>query len=392
MSDLNTPSFPLPFPDSCSESARSRLLLVSKDAVLRSGWRGRLDPLRWAVSEVTSGAQALEALGEHGTELMLLDPNLPDLDGAEFEQIVRDEYPHLQIVVLAPGGPPLSPPTLTAEPPQGGPGRPQRLLLHVDQPALQNDKHSELGTERGWHELVGASAPMRQVYRAGQLVARKNLTVLIQGESGTGKDLLARAIHLSSARSKQPLVVINCAAIPEALLESELFGHTKGAFTGAAQSRIGRIHAAHGGTLFLDEIGDMPYPLQSKILRFLEQGEVQRIGGTDTLKVDCRVIAATNADLKGLVQDRRFREDLYYRLAIFPIALPPLRERIEDLEPLTTSFVERFCPGFAISAEAMHKLRAHGWPGNVRELRNVLERASLFAEERRVIRAEDIYF
>ena len=231
---------------------------------------------------------------------------------------------------------------------------------------------------------------MQRVFHAARLVARHDTTVLIQGESGTGKDLLARAIHVSSSREKQPFVVINCAALPEPLLEAELFGYTKGAFTGAAQSRIGRIHAAHGGSVFLDEIGDMPLSLQGKLLRFLEQGEVQRIGGADTLKVDCRVIAATNADLKKAVKANQFREDLYYRLAVLPIQLPPLRERMEDLEALIGGFLQRFCPGVGLSLAARQVLMAHDWPGNIRELRNVLERASLFADGRSEIRAEDI--
>lgn len=185
-------------------------------------------------------------------------------------------------------------------------------------------------------------------------------------------------------------MVINCAAIPEALLEAELFGYTKGAFTGATQSKLGRIHTAHGGTLFLDEIGDMPFALQSKLLRFLEQGEVQRIGGTDTIKVDCRVIAATNSHLKESIQRNQFREDLYYRLAVFPIAMPALRERKTDLDLLTESFISRFCPGCSLTREARHALWEHDWPGNVRELRNVIERASLYADGRREIALEDI--
>ncbi len=246
--------------------------------------------------------------------------------------------------------------------------------------------------QKGWHGLTGAAASMQRVYHAARLVARRDTTVLIQGESGTGKDLLARAIHGASSREKQPFIVINCAAIPDSLLEAELFGHTKGAFTGATQSRLGRVHAAHGGTLFLDEIGDMPLPLQSKILRFLEQGEVQRIGGTDTLKVDCRVIAATNADLKNMVKRNEFREDLYYRLAVFPVHLPPLRDRMEDLDTLSETLLSRFGQGMTIHPAARALLHAHDWPGNVRELRNVLERASLFADGRREIHAEDIVF
>jgi transcriptional regulator with GAF, ATPase, and Fis domain len=186
-------------------------------------------------------------------------------------------------------------------------------------------------------------------------------------------------------RQTQPLVVINCAAIPEPLLEAELFGYVKGSFTGAVQSRIGRIHAAHMGTLFLDEIGDMPLSLQSKMLRFLEQGEVQRIGGNDNLKVDVRVVAATNADLQNLVKQHLFREDLYYRLAVFPIKLPPLRERLEDLQKLAEAFLAKFCPGVGLSAQALEALRRHDWPGNVRELRNVLERASIIVGTEREI-------
>jgi len=233
--------------------------------------------------------------------------------------------------------------------------------------------------------MIGDSEPMRHVYELTHMVARRDTTVLVTGESGTGKDLIAQAIHLISPRQKQPLVVINCAAIPESLLEAELFGYVKGSFTGAVQSRIGRIHAAHGGTLFLDEIGDMHLSLQSKILRFLEQGEVPRIGGNENLKVDVRVVAATNADLQSLVKQRLFREDLYYRLSIFPIKLPPLRDRLEDVEKLSMAFLLKFCPGVELSAGALEALRQHDWPGNVRELRNVLERASIVAGTEREI-------
>jgi transcriptional regulator with GAF, ATPase, and Fis domain len=184
--------------------------------------------------------------------------------------------------------------------------------------------------------------------------------------------------------------VVNCAAIPETLLESELFGYTKGSFTGAVQSRIGRIHAAHGGTLFLDEIGDMPLSLQSKILRFLEQGEVQRLGGNDNFKVDVRVIAATNADLKKMVVEQRFREDLYYRIAVFPIHLPPLRDRIGDLEELAVAFAAKYIPGVLLNREALQVLEQHSWQGNVRELRNAIERATILVGSGREIKPEHI--
>ena len=225
--------------------------------------------------------------------------------------------------------------------------------------------------------MIGDSAPMHRVYSLTRMVAARNTTVLITGESGTGKDLVAQEIHLISSRRNQPFVVVNCSAIPETLLEAELFGYTKGSFTGATQSRIGRIHAAHGGTLFLDEIGDMPVSVQSKILRFLEQGEVQRLGGNDNLKVDVRVVAATNADLKKRVTQEQFREDLYFRLAVFPIHLPPLRDRLSDLPDLAQAFVTKFRPGTSLTKDALHVLAQHNWPGNVRELRNAIERGTI---------------
>ena len=229
-----------------------------------------------------------------------------------------------------------------------------------------------------------------RAYALTRMVAARDTTVLVTGESGTGKDMIAQETHLISARRNQPFVVVNCAAIPDTLLEAELFGYAKGSFTGALQSRIGRIHSAHGGTLFLDEIGDMPLTLQSKILRFLEQGEVQRLGGNDNLKVDVRVIAATNSDLKKRVAQQQFREDLYYRLAIFPIHLPPLRKRLSDVEDLALAFIARFRPALTLSQEALDVLMQHSWPGNVRELRNAIERATILVGDGDEIKAEHI--
>jgi transcriptional regulator with GAF, ATPase, and Fis domain len=223
------------------------------------------------------------------------------------------------------------------------------------------------------------------------LVAPRETTVLITGESGTGKDLVAQAVHYLSPRRQKPFVVINCAAIPEPLLEAELFGFVKGAFTGAVQSRIGRIHAAQGGTLFLDEIGDLPLGLQSKLLRFLEQGEVQRLGSSDTFRVDVRVVAATNSNLRRLLQEKNFREDLFYRLSVFPVDLPPLRERMDDLLKLAQTFLSRFCSrSVVLSSEAADLLQHHAWPGNVRELRNVMERATILLGDKFEIRPEHI--
>ncbi len=316
---------------------------------------------------------------EESCEVLLLDPALPDLRVDEFCDLVRTEWPGVQIL-------PLTTEPLPSADPGGGGGWGK---AGVAAPGGRAESGARVG-RGGWQGMVGRSEAIQRVYRSVRLVARRDTSVLVQGESGTGKDLVAQAIHAASARTKQPFVVINCAAIPEALLEAELFGYTKGAFTGAVQSRIGRIHAAHGGTLFLDEVGEMPLPLQSKLLRFLEQGEVQRIGGSDTLKVDVRVVAATNADLKKMAGAGTFREDLYYRLAVFPIRLPPLRERMEDLPELVELFLERFAPGVRVSAAGWDSLQGHNWPGNVRELRNVMERASLYAEGAAEIGADDV--
>jgi len=359
------------------------VLLVSPNGRLRVDLREKLHHGRWNLKEAESGAQALECLHESASEILLLDPLLPDLESIEFSAMVREQFPKVQIIsvnshtgqlVLGSSSPtPLSA-QLTETLYRGNGAQSDSLSpMQLHRMRAVNERPA------GIRGMIGDSDVMRRVYELTQMVARRDTTVLVTGESGTGKDLIAQAIHLISPRQKQPLVVINCAAIPEPLLEAELFGYVKGSFTGAVQSRIGRIHAAHGGTLFLDEIGDMPLSLQSKILRFLEQGEVQRIGGNDNLKVDVRVVAATNADLETRVKQNLFREDLYYRLAIFPVKLPPLRERHGDIEKLAEAFAAKFCPGVTISKEALALLRRHEWPGNVRELRNVIERASILA-------------
>ena len=371
------------------------VLLVSSSLELRRSLRDRLSPQRWSVREAEGGAEALEKLTEREADVLLLDTRLPDLRPGEFSDLVGIRFPELQILTVNPN----TGHTYVETPAPSGVLTELSELLRLrgtgtDRPTpglpTFGTARPAAGAQGAWQGLIGASAAMQRVYHATRLVARRDTSVLISGESGTGKDLVARAIHVTSPREKQPLVIINCAAIPETLLEAELFGYTKGSFTGAVQSRIGRIHAAHGGTLFLDEIGEMPLPLQSKLLRFLEGGEVQRIGDTDTLKVDVRVVAATNADLKQMALKNLFREDLYYRLAVFPIRLPPLRERMEDLDALTDAFVVRFAPGMGVAPDARERLHAHHWPGNVRELRNALERASLFAESTGEIRADDV--
>ena len=241
--------------------------------------------------------------------------------------------------------------------------------------------------------MIGSSREMQSLAHAVRLVAPRTTTVLIEGPTGTGKELVAHAIHGLSPRANRPFIVLNCAAIPEALLEAELFGHTRGAFTGAIQSRTGRMEAAHGGTLFLDEIGEMPMALQAKVLRFLEAGELQRIGENEPVRVDVRVVAATHQPLLQCVEEGKFRSDLYFRLAVFPVQTPSLAERRGDIPELAMYFLEKLGqtgPSKVFHPEAMEKLCSHTWPGNVRELGHVVERAYILAEDRLMITAEEI--
>jgi DNA-binding NtrC family response regulator len=276
---------------------------------------------------------------------------------------------------------------------------PIRDVETEDEPDSVLSAHSfprkeSLGVER-IPELVGSSPAMLEVSRRVRLVAAKSTSVLIEGPTGSGKELVAEALHRLSSRSRKPFVAINCAAIPEALLEAELFGHTRGAFTGAVQGRTGRIESADGGTLFLDEIGEMPLALQSKLLRFFESGELQRIGDNETVKVDVRIVAATHQPLAENAQNGHFRADLYYRLAVFLIRTPALLDHMEDLPKLVSHFLEqlgRKSPVKRIDSAAMARLSSHGWPGNVRELEHVLERASILAGDEPVISASEIDF
>lgn len=243
--------------------------------------------------------------------------------------------------------------------------------------------------------MIGCSLEMQTLAHRIQLVALRKTTVLIEGPTGSGKELVAQALHRLSQRSNKPIIIINCAAIPEALLEAELFGHSRGAFTGAVQSRIGRIEAAHGGTLFLDEIGEMPLALQSKLLRFLEAGEIQRIGENEPIRVDVRVLAATHQPLQERVAQGSFRSDLYFRLAVFLLQTPALADRPEDIPALTAHFLDRLAekePAKSINQEAVEKLARHRWPGNVRELAHVVERAYILAGSESRITAAEICF
>ncbi|MGA9671428.1 MAG: sigma-54 dependent transcriptional regulator [Terracidiphilus sp.] len=373
------------------------VFVVSPNPKIRQALNDKLSLPRWNVVQAGSGTRALELLESNGTDdgVLLLDPMLPDLEPNEFHGMVKQRFPNTQILTLNSHTGQLligssSPTALSTQlvdlVNRGGTVQ-NNSIPEIDgqAPRLRTEGRNNL---RG---MIGDSEPMQRTYSLTRMVAVRDTTVLVTGESGTGKDLVAQEIHLISPRRKQPFIVVNCSAIPETLLEAELFGYTKGSFTGAVQSRIGRIHAAHGGTLFLDEIGDMPLSLQSKMLRFLEQGEVQRLGGNDNLKVDVRVVAATNANLKKLIEEQKFREDLFYRISVFPIHLPPLRERMEDLEDLAVAFTARFHPGVSLGPEALDILKQHTWPGNVRELRNAIERATILVGSGREIKPDHIF-
>ena len=374
-------------------SGKVGVLLVSSNDDLRRELSSRLQSGRWEVQEVASGASALEKIHEGAISLVLLDPALPDLKVEEFREIMDLNYPGVEIIPVNShtGQPILAAPSpdspcfhLVREVERGGP-------FTRESASSSFTVNTDGKSANGLPGFVGSAPSVQRLCTMVRLVAPRDTSVLITGESGTGKDVVANAMHQLSLRRQKPFVVINCAAIPEALLEAELFGFVKGAFTGAIQSRVGRIHAAQGGTLFLDEIGDLPLSLQSKLLRFVEQGEVQRLGSTDTFRVDVRVIAATNANLRRLVQERSFREDLFYRLSVFAIELPPLRDRMGDMGSLSQAFLMKFCPhNVVLSPEAAAVLRQHTWPGNVRELRNVIERASILIGPGREIRPEHI--
>ena len=332
------------------------------------------------VEQASGGAEALNHLENGVWQVLFLDRSLPDLNAEELSQIIRKRFPAVEIVLLESEA--------EAEVPIV---KQERMAIPWDSAAQDQPLPARAAAVNSILQaplpgMIGDSWNMQPVYRAARLLARRDTTVLVTGATGCGKELVARAIHNLSLRAARAFVVINCAAIPEALLESELFGHTRGAFTGAMQSYGGRIQTAQGGTLFLDEIGDMPLSLQPKLLRFLEQKELQRLGSCEVVRVDVRVIAATNARLPALVRQGKFREDLYYRLCTFPIEIPPLRERPEDILQLARHFLDKFSlrpPAPELSAEGAQLLKSYPWA--VRELQNVIERALILAEDELLI-------
>ena len=424
-------------------------LVASADRSFRQRLTYILTGLRWQVREAEGGAQAWAEAESSPVEAVIVDSWLPDLDVTEFLNDFRGSFPLVDLVTAhgsaqqdSPRGPyrqellyavrrsqdtdtaawntapalngpsnglgapsdlvspfahAAAPPLLEAAPARAVPiradaSRPDAARL---EPTRPDSGHADSGVSERLPELIGNAPCMLEISRRVRLVAPRMTPVLIEGPTGSGKELVAEALHRLSTRSRNPFVAINCAAIPESLLEAELFGHTRGAFTGAVQGRVGRIESADGGTLFLDEIGEMPLALQSKLLRFVECGELQRVGDNETVKVDVRILAATHRPLAEDAQAGAFRSDLYFRLAVFLVRTPALAEHGEDLSLLVEHFLTRMgreTPVKRIDEGAMAKLAAHSWPGNVRELEHVLERGVILAGDEPVLTAAEIDF
>ena len=367
---------------------RPRILIVDDDPDILELLSDRLQLMQFDVICAKDGQEALALLRQEAPPLTLLDLQLPRLSGMEVLQAIHREGLETTVIVITA----LGTPERAVEAMRAGaydfipkPLDPGHLEVVINK-ALERESlreenwrlHSELEVET--RPIIGRSPAIQDLIRTAEQAAASNATVLLRGESGTGKEVLARAIHGWSARRAGPLVIVNCVALSEELLESELFGHEKGAFTGAHQRKRGKAELADGGTLFLDEVGDIRAPLQAKLLRLLQEHEFERVGGTRPIRVDVRFIAATNTDLEQAMKRGTFRQDLYYRLNVVSLCLPPLRARREDIDDLANHFVAKYCaelkrPPVPISPAALTLLRRYDWPGNVRELENAIERA-----------------
>ncbi len=375
--------------------APAQILLVEDKDSLRAMLRHALERQGHAVLEARDQPEAVKLLQETQPALVLSDLRLPEGDGFGVLRASKEVDADVPVIVMTAYGSIEDAVTAMKE---GAldflakPVDPDHLLLLVGR-ALEQRRlvtenllmKEELAVRRGAPQLVGQDPAFRKIFASLQRAAGTDTTVLLEGESGTGKELFARSLHALSPRAEAPFVAINCAAIPDTLLETELFGHEKGAFTNALARKPGKFEMAHRGTLFLDEIGDLPLALQAKILRALEERRFERVGGTALVSVDVRLVAATNKGLRAAVTARRFREDLFFRLSVFPITVPPLRDRGGDIPLLALSFVDRFCRDLkkrtlTLSDQALEQLQAYRWPGNVRELQNCIERAVILAD------------
>ncbi|MDA1184368.1 MAG: sigma-54 dependent transcriptional regulator [Acidobacteria bacterium] len=385
-----------------NESTPHHLLFIDDETELRTLTAERLRECGFEVSEADSGEAALELLDQFAFDILITDLRLPGIDGAAVVEAAVARYPSIVALVITGYGTVKDAVDAIKRGASDFIAKPFQFdeLMHHLQRALEQSRlsaenaylRSQLEERHQFSGIIGRSRPMQALFQMLDTVARSSSTILVTGETGTGKEVVARAIHHNSPRRSHRFVALNCSAIPETLLEAELFGHVRGAFTGAAGTRQGRFEQAHQGTLLLDEVGTMSVGLQMKVLRALQEREFERVGDNRTIKVDVRVIAATNSDLLGMVADGTFREDLYYRLNVIPLALPPLRERRDDIPILVTHFLEKFTPGgtVRVAQSAMRVLMAYQWPGNVRQLENAIERAVALGGGREEIDVADL--
>lgn len=376
-----------------SNSGR-RILVVDDEESLRRVTQLKLQQAGYDASTAADGLQALEVLTRHPQDLVITDLKMPGMSGMDLLRRIKDDYPELIVVVVTAFGTIES----AVEAMRSGaydyiikPLNNEALQLVISR-ALEHHRLKEevrslrraIDRKFGFEYIIGRSKSLLMTLDNAARAAQSDSTVLVRGETGTGKELLAKAVHFNSPRRDRPFVVINCGAIPKELLESELFGHTRGSFTGAVAAKKGRIEMADQGTLFLDEIGEMPLDLQVKLLRLIQEREIEKIGATAPMKVNVRIVAATHRDLKAMVEDGSFREDLYYRLAVIPLELPPLRERAEDIPELVELFLQKYKERMRrtelhLPTSLLPRFQSYRWPGNVRELENMVERLVVLA-------------
>ena len=370
----------------------NRILVIDDDDQLRISFCKLLKEEKYSVMSAASGETGIEMVKQNPLDLIILDMRLPGIDGMETYKRIKNIDSKLPVIIVTAFG------TTEIAIEATKLGAYDYVLKPFDVAEMLNliKQAIEAGyfmrspveldaspDKQSGDAIIGQSKPMQKVYKAIGRVSQTDASVLIQGESGTGKELVARAVYQHGLRSNKAFLIINCVAIPETLLESELFGYEKGAFTGASQRHIGKIEQANTGTVFLDEIGDMPLNIQAKILRLLQEKSIERLGGVDTIPVDVRIIAATNKNLEQAIEEGKFREDLYFRLKVVTIELPPLRERQEDINGLISYFMFKFCTELAIDTpgiqkEALKLLNHYNWPGNIRELSNLIHKVLIF--------------
>jgi DNA-binding NtrC family response regulator len=379
---------------------QKHILLVEDEAPLRAAIAEQLTDRGYHVEQADSGEAAIARLAEFAYDVIITDLRLPGISGADVLEAAVDRYPDIVAIVVTGFGTVKDAVEAIKRGAWDFVSKPFQIdeLLHALDSALEQRRlksenaylRAQLEERYRFEGIIGKSPAMKRLLQLLETVAPTSSTILVTGETGTGKEVVARAIHHNSPRRTQRFVALNCSAIPETLLEAELFGHVRGAFTGAVGNRQGRLEQAHKGTLFLDEVGTMSIGLQTKLLRALQEREFEPVGDSHTIKVDVRVIAATNSDLARMVAEGAFREDLYYRLNVIPVHLPPLRERKDDISLLVRHFLEKFQKDKTISQEAMRRLMAYEWPGNVRQLENAVERAVAFSGGRTQIDVGDL--